>query len=272
MSIILDKLEEACHINTRRLIDLDAVLKEEYFIWLLQAVEYLYSVGNVQPSLDDLFKVFSYDWTLANVVIIAQDPYYTPNIADGLAFSTKDNYLAPSINVIFKELERTYNKRRTNTNLEDWADQGVILINTSLTVEDYKPNSHSELMWDYFVRHCINKLLELNPNLIILAWGKHAKDFAEQLNITDNSTVLQSVHPVVDARSVGVNNSRKFVGNNHFVVVNDLLDLYGKPQINWVGEERVDSLYHCLYKRTSLTIQESKKYDGIYDMEIEYVE
>lgn len=258
-------LKEYCHPNTLQLLDLDSLLKEEYFVWLMETVEKLYldSPGDILPYYNEVFKVFSTDWTKAKVVILDEEPYFNHGIPTGLAYSTKNNLITPALEVIFRELERSFNTRRLVTSLDDWHEQGVILLNIHMTVEPDKSLSHSQMLWDRFTKYCLIKLVELNSNLIILSWGKRCKEFTKGLKCI----VLESSHPISDAKK----NNNKFISNNHFALANELLIEDGIEPIDWIGEYEVKSMYHTLYTDTEVSTKRAEIYNKLYDISINYI-
>lgn len=187
----------------------------------------LAAADKLQPKLENVFRAF----TLCKpqdlrVIILGQDPY--PNGADGLAFSNA--VMKPSLRVIFKELDRS-GMRRTKTTLEDWAEQGVLLLNTCLTTETGKTFAHKDWGWEYFTEHVLRDIINKCPYpLVFMAWGTAAKGLIRKY-ITPKSTrlILESCHP--QAENYGGNN--KFTGNNHFAACNEFLTVAGGNPIHW---------------------------------------
>lgn len=251
------------HKNNIEYLGFDKLVNEDYAEWLLEEVDHYYNNTNVLPDKKDVFNVYKNDWRNTKVIILSQDPYFRKGIADGLAFSTKQKITPPSLEVIFDEIQRTDRFRRSNNNLTDWSNQGVLLLNTSLTVQEGKALSHSELGWDTFVT---NSLLSLYKYLhsnnkeypIILAWGKPAKEFTS--NFVDKlyeleldtleegkQIVLETNHPVAQKRNKNI----RFVGCNHFNLVNSFLEERNLEPIDWLGSDYIKSLFHCLYTNVS---------------------
>lgn len=163
----------------------------------------------------------------SKVLILGQDPYHTPGKADGLAFSIPNafNGKLDSLGNIFKELEADLNVPRNNTDLSDWADQGVLLLNTVLTVRSGEANSHRSFGWQELVRQVIN---ELNHKPIaVLLWGGHAQKYAPLL--ADHHLILQSAHPSP------LSAYRGFFGSRPFSKVNQWLKDQGHAPINWAN-------------------------------------
>lgn len=193
-------------------------------------IEEIYKDVKVYPSKTNIFRAFN-DCSLQDikVVIIGQDPY--PNkykgipSACGLCFATENGYINPSLRIIFKELNRTFYKTNTGEDLIKWAPQGVLMLNTSLTVEEGKPNSHSKL-WFNFTKHLVTSLSKTKPDLVWLLMGKNAQELKKDLI---DGYIIETVHPMVDIYS----GKNTFVGSNAFKKVNEVLDRLNKNKIDW---------------------------------------
>lgn len=162
------------------------------------------------------------------VVIIGQDPYHHPNQAHGLCFSVlPPTSPPPSLVNIFKELERTVSgfKRPAHGNLTAWVNQGVLLLNTTLTVQAYTPLSHQRQGWEEITDAFISWIQMQVPQIIFVLWGNHAKSKIPLIN-TQHHVILQSGHP--SPLSI-----RHFANNNHFVLINQLLEARGDTPIDW---------------------------------------
>ena len=176
------------------------------------------------------------------VVVIGQDPYHTPGKAMGLAFSVPSNEKTPpSLRNIFKELEAEYGRRRTNTDLTDWAEQGVFLINASLTVEKGRPLSHSRLGWQKLVDEAVSKIAA-RGRVVFLLWGRDAR---ARKTIIDKSRgrdvlVLESNHPSPLSAGKG---DEPFLGCGHFKRANEFLESIGGVPIDWIGTEKSEDLF-----------------------------
>jgi uracil-DNA glycosylase len=166
------------------------------------------------------------------VVILGQDPYYTPGVADGLAFSThQEGYIPPSLENIYKEINSDiYDNRedmeKRSADLTHWAQQGVFLFNTALTVEVAMPGSHTTL-WKPFTNEVLHILNESSP-IVFMLWGKHAESYKRYIT-SKNHLVLTSAHPSP------LSAHRGFFGCKHFSQANKWLEgLYGKDStIRW---------------------------------------
>jgi uracil-DNA glycosylase len=163
------------------------------------------------------------------VVILGQDPYHTPGVANGLAFSTDPHVrvLPPSLRNIFRELVSDIAVPQPRTgDLTPWAERGVLLLNTSLTVEPGKPGSHRDIGWDVFTTEVIKSLNEHRKNLVFLLWGRHAQSF-HPLITAKRHHVLRSPHPSPYSAGTG------FFGSKPFSRANDYLVSKGKEPVNW---------------------------------------
>ncbi len=159
------------------------------------------------------------------VIILGQDPYHTLGKADGLAFSIPDGFdgRLDSLGNIFKELQDDLRVNRLRTDLCDWADQGVLLLNTALTVTQGQAGSHAKLGWSDLTRQVLDRLSD-KPRAAIL-WGKHAQGFARDLR--GDHFIVQSPHPSpLSAR-------RGFFGSRPFSKVNQWLIDQGQEPIDW---------------------------------------
>jgi uracil-DNA glycosylase len=182
----------------------------------------------IYPAKKDIFKAFQLcPFNQVKVVIIGQDPYYGYNQANGLAFSVNSGIaLPPSLRNIFLEIFADIGCVRTNGDLSDWAKQGVLLINTSLTVEANQANSHQTIGWHQFTRRIIEQINNQLQGIIFLLWGKHASQFKKEINNEIHYCLLSS-HPSPFSYYLG------FKGNKHFSQTNNILVNLGKKPIQW---------------------------------------
>lgn len=209
------------------------LLKEEfnkdYFLSLQNKIHWDYKYKTIYPSEKDLYSALCLtDYHNVKVVILGQDPYHGENQAHGLSFSVKEGMkVPPSLKNIYKELNHDLGCYIPNNGyLKKWATQGVLLLNTVLTVEEGKPNSHKKYGWQTFTDEIIRKLnLSINPIVFIL-WGNNA--ISKKSLITNSKhLVLTSVHPSP------LSASRGFFGTKPFSKTNDfLLKNYIQP-IDW---------------------------------------
>lgn len=164
------------------------------------------------------------------VVILGQDPYHGPNQAHGLSFSVRKKIaLPPSLINIFKELENDLNTKfdKSNGNLKNWSEQGVFLLNTTLTVEKNKPLSHSKIGWEIFTDQVIKTLNDSKDNLVFILWGKFAQSKTKLID-TSKHFVITSPHPSP------LSAYRGFFGSKPFSKTNDYLVSKGLEKINWI--------------------------------------
>lgn len=162
------------------------------------------------------------------VVIIGQDPYHGPGQAHGLSFSVPPGVPAPpSLQNIFKELQRDLDLPVPRHGcLQSWADQGVLLLNAVLTVEQAQAGSHAKRGWERFTSRVIEVLAERHRNLVFMLWGSYAQKKAEQIDLSAHH-VLRSVHPSP------LSAHRGFIGNGHFSRANSYLQAHGQAPIDW---------------------------------------
>lgn len=162
------------------------------------------------------------------VVIIGQDPYHGPGQAHGLCFSVQPGVpVPPSLGNIFKELKRDLNIDPPNHGcLQHWAEQGVLLLNTSLTVEQGKAGSHASAGWQPFTDRVIEVVSRERPHLVFLLWGAHAQS-KERLIDPTKHLILRSPHPSP------LSAHRGFIGNGHFGRTNKFLEQHGLAPIDW---------------------------------------
>jgi uracil-DNA glycosylase len=213
------------------------LLKQEfdksYFIELTNKVKGEYMNSIVYPAPQNIFKALdTVPVDEVKVVILGQDPYHTPNVADGLAFSSIDgNKVPPSLLNIYKEIMLEYKIDKydyyTNPNLLRWANQGVLLINSCLTVRQGEPNSHSSFGWSNFTDSIIEELSKTRHNIIFILWGGFARKKASLISNSNNHLILQSAHPSPLSAYNG------FFGNNHFIQTNEYLKKLGLKEIDW---------------------------------------
>lgn len=208
------------------------ILRQEfekpYFKSLQNFLSEEYGKKTIYPQMDNIFNALNYTkFEDVKVVIFGQDPYHGPGQAHGLAFSVLDGVaLPPSLKNIFKEIEDELNiKCFDSGNLARWARQGVLLLNTVLTVEQSKPNSHKNKGWEIFTQEIVKKLSMREDKLIFVLWGANARVF-EPL-ISPRHVILKSAHPSPLSAFNG------FFGNGHFAKINQILIEENKTPIDW---------------------------------------
>jgi len=212
--------------------DWDNVLKEEikkdYFINLLNTVNELYNTKTIYPPKKDVFNAFRLSYNDIKVVILGQDPYHGEGEAHGFAFSCLKTPIPPSLKNIFKELKTDLNieKDMLDGNLLPWVKQGVMLLNTGLTVEKDKPNSHKDLGWHTFTDSVIQKLNEREKPLVFILWGNNAREKKKYIT-NPQHLIIESAHPSPFSANNG------FFGSRPFSKTNDFLKKNGINPINW---------------------------------------
>ncbi len=208
--------------------DWDIILKEEmnkdYFKKLIEYIKKQYQEKIIYPKQSEIFKAFkntSYEET--KVVILGQDPYHGENQAEGLSFSVKVGVAQPpSLKNIFKELNDDLGCTIPKTgSLVKWSEEGVLLLNTVLTVEKDKPASHKDLGWEKFTDEVIRKLNEKNTPVVFILWGNFARS-KKALITNKNHYVIESAHPSPFSARNGFFGSKPFSKTNKFLIKNNL--------------------------------------------------
>lgn len=182
----------------------------------------------ILPPLESIFNCFSkFNKNDLKVVLLGQDPYINENEANGFCFSVNNDIkMPPSLRNIFKEIKEEFNVERNSKDLTDWAEQGVLLLNTALTVRQFNSNTHSK-QWVNFTNKIIEYISNEMENIVFILWGNDAKKRKQFIN-EKKHFILESVHPSP------LSASRGFFGNNHFIKVNEYLEKIGKSSIKWV--------------------------------------
>ena len=208
---------------------LQSEFEKDYFVKLTEFVRGEYKAKSVYPPGNLIFNAFDHcPFDKVKVVIIGQDPYHGPGQAHGLCFSVNDGVdFPPSLLNIFKEIERDLSIPMPKTgNLTRWADQGVLLLNASLTVEAHKAGSHQGRGWETFTDAVIRKIAEEKEHVVFMLWGNYAQQKGAVIN-PSRHLVLKSVHPSP------LSAYRGFISCGHFSAANKYLSQYGHAEINW---------------------------------------
>lgn len=203
--------------------------EQPYFLTLVDFVKSEYQNHAVYPQGNLIFSAFDQcGFDDVKVVIIGQDPYHGPGQANGLCFSVNNDVrIPPSLVNIFKEIKNDLGKPLPSSgNLERWADQGVLLLNATLTVRANTAGSHQNKGWEQFTDAVIQQISVEKENIVFLLWGAYAQRKGEIID-RNKHHVLQSAHPSPFAAHRG------FFGNNHFSKVNAYLKEIGKREIEW---------------------------------------
>lgn len=223
---------------------LKPIFESQKFVTLRDALKQEYTSGTCYPSQDNVFRAFELtQFHDLKVVIIGQDPYHN-GIATGLAFATGNGKMSPSLRNIVKELYDGYGMPVSpdfDTSLEHWAREGVLLLNTSLTVREKQPNSHKKL-WDGFTQQVIKRIIANHKNIVFVGWGKDASNMLADCYVQHKEPImslfpeecetshylLTAPHPAAEAYSGG---KAGFFGCDHFPKINQYL----KEPIDFLG-------------------------------------
>lgn len=200
-------------------------ITKEYFLNLTKSIR---SKNNTAPPPNLMFRAFeSVCFDDIRIVILGQDPYHGPNQANGFAFSVNsDQTIPPSLRNIFKEIYTDVGVENTSGDLSLWAKQGVLLMNSILTVELNNPGSHANLGWEVFTDTIISGISTHLNHVVFMLWGAYAKS---KQNLVDMSKhlVLSCPHPSPLSAHTG------FLGCKHFSLANQYLNEHGKTTIDW---------------------------------------
>jgi uracil-DNA glycosylase len=210
--------------------ELSDEIKKNYFIELEKKLESEYKNSTVFPEKQNIFKIFEcVDLSKIKVVLIGQDPYHAKGQAVGLSFSVpKTEKIPSSLRNIFKELKSDIPdfKVPENGNLEKWTTQGIFLLNTTLTVQEGKANSHSKYGWNKFTDTVIKLISDKCDNVVFLLWGNPSKEKAKLID-EKKHLILTTSHPS------GLSCNKGFFGCKHFSKCNEYLLQKGKNEIDW---------------------------------------
>jgi uracil-DNA glycosylase len=205
-----------------------AEFAKPYFQELSDFLHREYAAKTIFPPKSEVFSAFATDLDNIKVIVLGQDPYHTPGIAHGLAFSVKPGQkIPPSILNIFREIESDLGHPVDhNPHLQRWADQGVLLLNNVLTVEAHRAGSHYQKGWEIFTESVIHHLNQTRPNLVFILWGRHARSKAPLVD-TSRHLILEAAHPSPLSAHNG------FFGCRHFSQTNTYLAATGQTPITW---------------------------------------
>lgn len=215
-------------INKKWDIVLKDELKQEYFKKLGIFVKKEYRDKMVFPPYENIFDALRFtDYDDVKVVILGQDPYHGLGEAHGLSFSVKEGVsMPPSLQNIFKELESDLGIKRTKSDLTDWAKQGVLLLNSIMTVVKDTPLSHKDKGWETFTDNIIKYLNERDKPVIFLLWGSFARS-KKTLITNKRHYIIESVHPSP------LSAYRGFFGSKPFSKINAILKQNNQEEIKW---------------------------------------
>lgn len=203
--------------------------QKEYYKELESFIDAQYKTTKIYPKKENIFKAFELcPYENIKVVIIGQDPYHQKDQAQGLAFSTPNHIKNPPsmVNILKEIINDIGDSKCLDGDLTSWANQGVLLINDVLTVEDSKPKSHAKKGWEIFTDNIIKYISQHNENIIFLLWGAPA---IKKMKIIDDAKhyILTAPHPSP------LSAYRGFFGCKHFSKTNEILKNIGKDEIKW---------------------------------------
>lgn len=200
-----------------------------YFSALTDFVRAEYALHKVYPPASLIFNAFNLcPFDKVKVVLLGQDPYHEPGQAHGLCFSVNDGVpFPPSLRNIFAEIATDQGKEVPQSgNLTRWAEQGILLLNATLTVREHAAGSHQRRGWEEFTDAVIRTISQQREHVVFILWGSYAQSKASLIDTTRHC-VLRSAHPSP------LSAYRGFFGNHHFTLTNDYLKKHGYDQINW---------------------------------------
>ncbi len=207
---------------------LNSEFSKPYFKELSNFLHEEYENKTIFPKKELVFRAFATDLNDVKVVILGQDPYHTPGAAEGLAFSVPNSQpIPPSLINIYKEIDSDIGHHANPTgHLKNWQEQGVLLLNTVLTVEAHKAGSHRGKGWETFTTEVIKYLNDNRPHLVFLLWGRDARN-KKALIDTKKHLVLEAPHPSPLSAYSG------FFGCKHFSKCNEFLIKNNEDPIDW---------------------------------------
>ena len=212
----------------------NTIKTKEYFKELMDFIDNEYKNNVCYPPRDKIFEAFKLT-SLDNlkVVIFGQDPYFNKGEANGLAFSVNENVkLPPSLKNIFKEINIEYNKNindiPTSGDLSYLATQGVLLLNTYLTVKEKSPLSHKNKMYDYLMKDLLEFISSIDKPIVFLLWGNNSKKLKKYLT-NPKHLIIETTHP----SPLGANKGGWF-NSNQFIKCNEYLKSNNIKEINWI--------------------------------------
>ena len=215
------------------LLPLSGEFKKPYYRKLYNTVKHAYETGVVYPPANDIFNAFEFT-PLSNVkaVILGQDPYHGPGQAHGLCFSVQPSVeIPPSLVNIYQELHDDLGCRIPNNGyLKKWADQGVLLLNTVLTVQAHRAGYHRGIGWEEFTDAAIRVLNDIDRPMVFILWGRPAQ-MKKPMLTNPNHLILEAPHPSP------LSAYRGFFGSRPFSQTNRFLEEHGIAPIDWQIED-----------------------------------
>ena len=204
------------------------IKNSEYFATLRKKINEEYAKNICFPPKKQIFRALELTpFDEVKVVILGQDPYHNDFQANGLCFSVSDMVPAPpSLKNIYKELESDLNIKKNTNDLSSWALQGVLLLNTTLTVKAHEANSHKDLGWEQFTDFIIKEISTHKENIVFVLWGAYAQK-KSQLIDSQKHLIIKTAHPSP------LSAHRGFLGSKPFSRINNYLSKHQKAIINW---------------------------------------
>lgn len=209
--------------------ELKKIFDSRFFYTITKAIKKEYKSNEVYPKGSDIFNAFNLcPFDKLKVVIIGQDPYHGYGQANGLCFSVNSNIkIPPSLKNIYKELKYNYSDFTFNDgDLSNWANQGVLLLNSILTVRKGQPGSHKQIGWEIFTDSVIKTISKRKKKIVFILWGAFAKSKSKLID-KNKHLILESSHPSPFSAYSG------FFHQNHFIKTNDYLSKNGYKKIDW---------------------------------------
>jgi uracil-DNA glycosylase len=216
-------------VNNEWLSIFKSEINKKYFKFIIEELESCAEENILCPSPKNIFKAFKKtSFSNLKVVIVGQDPYHGRGQANGLSFAVNNDQITPpSLKNIFNEVENDLKKRpNTKKNLESWADQGVLMLNSSLSVKSGKPNSHQNLGWNKFTDKILKHISGNKNNVVFFLWGNFAKQKQELID-KNKHLILSSSHPSPLSSYISFNGCKHFSKSNKYLKQNNL------NEINW---------------------------------------
>lgn len=229
-------------VNTRFIDIVDEQYHPGWEDWKRDNHDKLEHVGNIIdekykkevifPPKRDILRALSFVSPHAKALVLGMDPYPALGFkgipqAHGMSFSSLDSVIPKSLQNIFKEIGDEYPefKKPKSANLVNWARQGILLLNSALTVKEGTPGSHCNSFWIGVLHSLLNYIIEKNPGCIFILWGRKAEEVFDHCVSKENVITLRGAHPVA--------HGGQFFGNGHFLKVNEILVGQGKEPIDW---------------------------------------
>lgn len=210
---------------------LNEEFEKEYFENLVRFIKQEYSGKTIYPEGKNIFRAFELcPFENIKVVILGQDPYHGPRQANGLCFSVNDGIaLPPSLQNIYKEISSDLNIQMPQKgNLDNWARQGILLLNATLTVQANQAGSHQNQGWEQFTDAVIQTISDKKEHIIFLLWGRYAQDKGKVIDRTKHH-ILTAAHPSPFSANNG------FFGCKHFSKTNEYLKKHDEKPIDWAA-------------------------------------